>query len=475
VNGNQRLQAVLHDTTACYRFVKATAAACKLNSGFPSYSDSTKKLLTYIKKLAGKSLEFLAAFNAADSGDPDSFREKRELLWLIREAWTTLHKYVQPAVDADTLNVPGELVRLLTDRVRLIDGCELLEFAVIHTDQLNYFQFPPGDFEEKACGLADVLDAGLEFPAHLGIIASPHSQSQHIFLNTLLAHEIGHSVFSKLNCLDRIKNGISEGLRAAFVPPVDVALDASQLKRYPEVLQDWAEELFCDLFGVYMLGPTFALASIELFDLGNLWAFDSGIDHLAGGEQFKFQSKHPAKLFRLWRQTELLKTLGWWKAIEKTKSHHIGILSSCLELKPSSFTFEGIVAPQGEMLINAFCRAVEAIEGEAASVAKNLLNIEGQAREVGEFSELGDKIATYLCHAVVPSSIYFRDGFRIPTPVVLLNAAHLFYLSGIEDLMANTDKPDSTKIEQRELWMERIENWTTKGLEDIALPREGSQ
>jgi hypothetical protein len=55
----------------------------------------------------------------------------------------------------------------------------------------------------------------------------------------------------------------------------------------------------------------------------------------------------------------------------------------------------------------------------------------------------------------------------------VLNAAHLFYLSGIEGLMNNSDKPDPTDIMQRDIWMERVENWTTKALENIALPNVG--
>jgi hypothetical protein len=479
VNGNERLQAVQHDTAACYRFVKATAAACELSSGFPSYSDPTRKLLKYIKDLSEKSLDFLAGFQPADADDPAAFRNRRELLWLIRGTWTKLHKYVKPAVDADTQNVPTELVRVMTQRVRLIPDCELLDFAVIHTDQLNYFQFPSGELETDASALADSLKIDLEFPAHLGIIATPHSQSRHIFLNALLAHEIGHFIFSKLKCLDRIEGIILEGLRGAFQTPPDriflndVALESSLRGQLPGVLQDWAEELFCDLFGVYMLGPSFALASIELFDLGNFWAADGGIDQIAGGEHFKFHSKHPARLFRLWQQTVLLENLGWWDTIEMNRSHHIRIMEKCRDLRPSSFSFEQVDEPLGSKIIDAFCRTLESVQNEVARVTEILRDAEGHAKEIGEFVELRDFIRSGLCHAIVPSTLYVGDEFKKPSPIVLLNAAHLFYLSGIEDLIKHSDKPDPSKIKQRDIWMERVENWTTKALEDIVLSNVG--
>ena len=55
-------------------------------------------------------------------------------------------------------------------------------------------------------------------------------------------------------------------------------LTPQQRGRLPGTLQDWAEELFCDLFGVDLLGPSFVFASIELFDLGSLWSPDAELN-----------------------------------------------------------------------------------------------------------------------------------------------------------------------------------------------------
>ena len=469
MNGYDRSRALLYDTAACYRFVKTTAAACRLNSGFPSYSHPTRKLLTFLQELSVSTLNFLAAFPSEDPGDPPAYRRRRELLWLVREAWKSLHFYVQPAADADTLNVPTELVHLLTERVRLLQDCELLEFAVIHTDRLNYFQFPLGDFEQTVSDLGDIVSAHSVLSPHLGIIALPHSQAQHLFLNGLLAHEIGHSVFSRLNCLDRVKDAISQGLVAAFRPPADAGLNAKDRAILPEIIQDWAEEVFCDLFGVHLLGPTFVLASIELFDLANLLAVDGEIDKIAGRSHFKFQRSHPARLFRVWRQAMLLDRLGWWDEISESTSHHVRVIAKCRNLRQGSFSFEEVVAPMGERIIDAFCRALDRIEDEVARVTENLRNLEGRTREIEEFSKLNGTINTYLRQAVVPSTLWFDNAFRKPSPIVLLNAAHLFYLSGIEDLIKNSDKPAIDDIGLRDTWMERVENWTTKALEDINM------
>jgi len=470
VNGDERSRALLHDTAACYRFVKSTSAACKLSSGFPSYLEPTKKLLEHILELSVCTQTFLSDFPSTNQVEPDEYRRHRQLLHLIRETWKSLHFYVQPAVDADTLNVPTALVKLLTDRVQLVGKCKSLEFAVIHTDKLNYFQFPPGDFEKNVIDLGEVVAPRLKFPPNLGLVALPHSQAQHLFLNGLLAHEIGHFVFARLNCLDRIKEAISEGFRAAFAPTAIVGLNARELKQYPEVLQDWAEELFCDLFGVYLLGPSFVLSSIEFFDLSGTLAADGSIDEIAARSHFKFEWDHPARLFRLWRQSALLETLGWWDEISKNKSHHIRLIDECRKLRREAFSFE---IPCGSNIIDAFFKTIESIEDEVARLTNKLRNRKRQAREVEEFAELRDVISTYLGHAVVPSTLYVRNEFKKPNAIVVLNAAHLFYLSGIEGLMNNSDKPDPTDIMQRDIWMERVENWTTKALEDIALPNVG--
>lgn len=468
-------QAVRRDVAACYRFVKSTSAASKIAVDFPSYSEPTLKLIKHIGQLSRASEQFLLAFEIpTGTTDPEEYRKKRQLLNLVRSTWKRLHTYVQPAVDADTLHVPSALIELLTRRVRGIKECESLEFAVIHTDQLNYFQFPPVNFEQHARDIADIVGAKDEFPPDLGIVASPHSQSQHLFLNSLLAHEIGHFIFAKLKCLERIKEPISAGLKSAFAPPRDVALDALERGTYPEILQDWAEELFCDLFGVYLLGPSFVLASIELFDLGNIWAQRGGIDTIAGAESFKFESSHPARLFRLWRQTELLQSLGWWEAVKAHQSHHVQIMGATLDLRIESFTFEKVVAPRGKWIIDAFARALSAIEDEVARVTASLRASNGWASEIDEFKHLGPEVIRYLSKAIVPSTLFIDSDFTKPTGTVLLNAAHLFYLSRIEDLMGSeiSDNPETLR---RDIWMERVENWTTKGLEDIFLPDEGGE
>ena len=469
MSGDERNQAVVHDAAACYRFVKATAAAAFTRSrGYPSYLPSTDKLLGSVRDLSSASLQFLSKFPSGIPDEPEAFRRYRGLLWLIRSTWRNLHFFVKPAVSADTLNVPTELVELLTKRVRALPGCESVEFALIHTDRLNYFHFPAGDFEQEAKSLSEIVHSEKQFPPDLGIIALPHSQSQHLFLNVLLAHEIGHYVFSRLKSIERLEKVLDAGLVSAFAPPKDVGLDASLRGSLPGVLQDWAEELFCDLFGVYLLGPTYVFASIEFFDLTSLDTQDGQIEEKASDPYFKFEWKHPAGLFRLWRQSELLERLGWWEEIRDIDSHFIKLIDASKTLHTAHFVFEKVGAPTGSNILDAFCRCLTGIEDEVFHVAKSLVDDKGKAFETKSFKDFRNLISLYLGHAVVPSTLRLNGTFETPSPIVLLNAAHLFYLSGIDGLLSKGGHVASD-LEKRDLWMERVERWTTKALEDISM------
>jgi hypothetical protein len=60
------------------------------------------------------------------------------------------------------------------------------------------------------------------------------------------------------------------------------------------------------------------------------------------------------------------------------------------------------------------------------------------------------------------------------TPITLLNASYRFYLEGLEDLMSKIKDQDVSSAQHRAFWMKRIENWTAKALEDVALLRSSA-
>ena len=96
-----------------------------------------------------------------------------------------------------------------------------------------------------------------------------------------------------------------------------------------------------------------------------------------------------------------------------------------------------------------------------------------------EYGELWSPIADYLRNGVVPSTLVLEaeKGKCVevhPTPTTLLNAAYRFYLVGVEELMSGIKAQDPSLAEKRTFWMKRIENWTAKALEDVALMRDST-
>lgn len=93
-----------------------------------------------------------------------------------------------------------------------------------------------------------------------------------------------------------------------------------------------------------------------------------------------------------------------------------------------------------------------------------------------EYIELRKPIAEYLGNGIVPSTLIVREpGGALrqvqPTAITLLNASYRFYLEGVEDLMARIEYQDLSSARDRALWMRKVENWTAKALEDVALLR----
>jgi len=163
------------------------------------------------------------------------------------------------------------------------------------------------------------------------------------------------------------------------------------------------------------------------------------------------------------------KAEGWWDLIKDTDCRQCAVVRALLGLDFDNF----IVAE-------------EAVGGNGASFVKALIDLMPQVRtELGnitagidlrlhEYSILWKPIAEYLRNGIVPSTLNIEDPAGKlqevhATPIVLLNASYRFYLEGVEDLMVRIKDQHPSSARERAAWMKRIESWTTKALEDVAL------
>jgi len=358
---------VRHDAAALHRFIDSIASGCKVAEGYPSYLESSSAFFGYILSLAEKTRAFLAQFMdnldpqlAVD--DPEDFYSRTQIIRNLRSIWSDLHELVKPALDADTLHVPCPLVNALTSRLRMIKGFENVRFAVLHTNYLNYFQIGAGSMRERASEIAGIVPHAPSFPKDLGIIAHPYSQSSSIFLNFALAHEMGHFVFQEGRKASRIRPAIVKALKASMKNMKSSTPGVRFDRRDPEWCRDrvlrWCQEIYCDLFALWLIGPCFSFSFIELFGLSrfspSVTAAGDTLPPIAKAADFA--DSHPAMAFRIGEHVRFLKSveLGWWDEINKKAgdgskdktNHYLTLMSEAEGLPKETFKFESRFKPK---------------------------------------------------------------------------------------------------------------------------------
>jgi hypothetical protein len=472
------IEAVRHDAAALHRFIDSIASGCKVTGGSPSYTEPSTAFFEYILSLSEKTKAYLDQFlDDLDPqlayADPQDFCGRAQIIRNLRLNWFQLHELIQPALDADTLHVPCALVNALTARLQRVKGLENVRFAVLHTNQLNYFQIGASNLRSFAAEIATIIPGAPAFDKNLGIIAHPYSQSSSIFLNFALAHEMGHFAFQERAEADRIRPAIANALKKTIA---GMTLGS----RDPEWCRDrvlgWCEEIYCDLFALWLIGPCFSFSFIEIFALSRLVPSVSPTgDHIPGiAKAATFTDSHPAMAFRIREHVRFLKMkeLGWWdeineKANENDRlrtSHYLTVMAEAEGLPKEVFKYQSQSKPAlSPVILETFLLAV----GEVSNVVKEAFA--EVPSETGLFHDQRGVIEKYLSFGVVPSRLVFPNGeVQIPATVALLNAANLFYLERLDLLITKIRGGQADCLECRALWAERVEMWTSKALEDVA-------
>jgi hypothetical protein len=240
-----RVAELRHDTTSLYQFVDDICRSCGRQHGGAAYLASSVEFFEYIQQLGTRTKEFLEQFpaNIPAKTPYDSYRQK---LNTLRSSWNELHRFVKTAADADTLNVPFPLIAMLQRRVRTIPGFERTNLTVFHSNVVNYFQVRASAVRNLGYQLAAIIPNAPRFPNHLGLIGIPYSQSASVFLNTLVAHEIGHFVFQESTTISTLMQPIVSALMAALGGGLST-YSKEQISWSIDRLRAWVEEIFCDL------------------------------------------------------------------------------------------------------------------------------------------------------------------------------------------------------------------------------------
>ena len=451
------------DAAALFSFVDSICSYCYGDPESPAYLEPSEEFFKYIRKLGDATKAYLCTFSKKMPQHPRLYKPYRQKLETIRAGWSELHRLIKPAVDADTLNVPYTLVEALTRRLRDIRELSETKFAIFHIDELNYLEVPVSEIQKTTAGLRQVIPERPDFPANLGMIGIPYSQSSALYLNCPISHEMGHFVFEKLELKAKLLPHI--GTQLAQMPSADLNWSKDRLVA-------WAEEMFCDLFAVWLIGPCYSFSYVELFGLTTTLdpSQASGFSPIEGS--LGFSRSHPADFFRIKQQVFLLKELGWWDEVDTIKSHYTDVLrnAASIDASPnkSPFEFQTTEQPDGKETLQAFLRLAPTVTDLIKGMMKNSNGGELDSGVSG-YKKYSRSIGLYLKQSIVPSTVFLDDRHWYPDTVALINASMKFYLESLDDLINGIEDQNTSLASHRSKWAKRVESLTTKALEDYYL------
>lgn len=142
-------------------------------------------------------------------------------------------------------------------------------------------------------------------------ITVPTSLRHHVLLHAVLGHELGHAAH-QLPDQGEFMDQLVKNITAGSVIPDMKKLQGWKLEGFPPLssltkdtapilVRYWVTEIACDLFGLVLMGPSFAGALRTLFD---------GFDQVG----VKYGSKHPPQAWRFEALRRAYQHLGWHKA-----------------------------------------------------------------------------------------------------------------------------------------------------------------
>jgi hypothetical protein len=463
------IEAVRHDAASLYHFVESISKDCDCGD-HPSYVKSSTDFFSYIRELSSAIKKFLKDFvenldPALATSNPVDFNNQAQVIRNLRFNLFEFHKLIKPALDADTLHGPYPLLDALTLRLRQIPGFESAEFVLIHTSDLNYYQIGASNVRQLADLVAALIPGAPVFPKHLGVVGIPYSQSAGLFLNVALAHEMGHFVFQERLLRAQLSHVATQAVLACAGSGNALGLNLAWCR---DRVLGWCEEIYCDLFALWLIGPAFSFSFIELFAYSRVAPplSKSANTQVSIASEVKFYPSHPAPALRLREHVVFMReaSLDWWKEIEQGSSHYLDLLKDASTLDNNLFTFSDQKGGNLEKIaLDAFFKVVDKVHETVRSTFTNV------PTGVTEFVRDRQSIQDYLSYGLVPSRLVTDLGIIIPPTVSLITSSYIFYLESLDLLINRVDGAENNCLECRSHWSGAIEMWTTKALEDVNI------
>jgi len=445
------VEGLRHDAAALRTFIEYLRDFCEEQEKSQAYGPASRQFFEYVRLLGDVTLAYLQPFVEEASNYSTNallFAVQRQKLVAIKKCWSVLHEYIKPAADAHSLTVPTPLVDLLENQAKRIHGIPSPSLVISATNKVNYFQHPLGNLQELAKNLKKTVPNAPDLPSGLVFISIPYTQGSAVFTNAIMFHEFGHFVFHELDISGQINQQIAQALLDVYQQRLSTMARPGVTFLYQTVLS-WAQEMFCDLFAISLIGPAYSFASIDLFSL---------IGELEASAVVNFGDAHPCDALRFREQLQMLKTAKWWDEVSTLKCEHVSLIEELASYPETKYSY----APQPE-LVEVFKTITHLLAPLVQQVCSKVDN------GLTDFLKWNQGIQDAFANGVVPSTIYRNAVREHPSPLAILNATWFFHLNSLDKLMAKIAGRSSENIKDRSSLSSRLEMWAMKAMEDNRL------
>ena len=447
---------LLHDATVIHRLVDFMDEYCRGQERSQTYADASGEFFKYVENLSAGIKQELTSQVRRANRFPNRLPFLRSNMWTLKNYLRMLHVLIKPAADAHALSTPAPLVDLATDQLQSVRSMRGSRVVVLLTSEFMYFQRPHTEIKDQA-RIIEGFIPNANFPHKLGFIELPYTQGSSFFTNLAIYHEIGHFVYEELSNSDPPNPGFSR-LRSSIARSVNRVFGAG--RRDPqssaillEIIENWTQEIFCDLFAIRLVGPAFSFSFIEILGM---------LGSLSRSSAKTFNPTHPAPAFRLAEHLEMLRGDSWWDAISNVNPEQKKVLERLAKLPRSTYRFFLDERHSGPpVLVEEFLNAV------APEMRKLVREITARSASSAErFRKDREAVEECLLAGLVPHS---RSTVPL-NPISVINAAFLFYLTSLPELIKKFEKPEvRTDVEVYSEWTKRLEMWTMKAIDDSRL------
>jgi hypothetical protein len=447
---------LLHDAAVLHRFVDFIEEYCKEQERSQTYADASGVFFQYVEKLAAGIKHQLEREIDRAKRFPQRLPQLRLNIWTLKNYLRRLHALIKPAADAHTLTIPAPLIELASQQLQQVQKMKNSRIVILLTPEFMYFQRPHTDIKDQARIVQSFISKA-SFPPKLGFIELPYSQGPSFFTNLAIYHEIGHFVYEELSNSDpphpytaALKSALNRSLKNAFGRRRQ---DPEAYAIATKIMEDWIQEIFCDLFAIRLVGPAFSFAFVEMLGM---------LGYLSESATLRFNPTHPAIACRFAEHLYMLRHDSWWDAIADVDADQKKLLDRLAALPRAKYEFYIDESTPGlQRLVHGFLDVV------VPAIRKLVLEVTPEnATAVRRFKNARTSIEECLSAGVVPHTADANG----PDPVSVINSAFCFYLTSIPTVVKKFEGIKAENdVAAHSLWTKRLEMWTMKAIEDAQI------